>query len=128
MRTNIKELTQQCLNCILMCRWRRCGQALMFSWPISSPFAIIHVDLWSPGYMTDHNDCIALMNTMCDMIQIVVVVPVPDETSTTLGGHSIQNVLMKFGICHLVVIDDGSPLREMFCYVPGFKPELRFPR
>ena len=64
--------------------------------------------------MTDHNDCIALMNTICDMTQIVVVVPVPNETSTTLGGKSIQHVLMKFGICHLVVIGDGIPFKGDF--------------
>ena len=89
MRTDIKEWIQQCPNCILTCRWRRRGRELMFSWPISSPFAILHVDLWSSGHMTDQNGFIALMNTMCDMIQIVGVVPVPDETSATFTRHFI---------------------------------------
>ena len=77
MRNDIKEWIQQYPNCILTRRWHRRGQELMFSWPISSPFTIFHVDLWSPGHMADHN--IALMNTMCEMTQFVVVVPVPDE-------------------------------------------------
>ena len=85
----------------------------MFSWPISSPFAILHVDLWSPGYMTDQHGYIALMNTMCDMIQFVVVVPVLDETSATLASYFMQHVFLKFGICHLIVIDDVTPLREL---------------
>ena len=114
MHADIKEWTQQCPNCILICRWRRRGQELMFSWPNSSPFAIIHVDLWSPGHMTDHNGYIALMNTMCDMTQFVVVVPVPDETSATLVSHLMQHILMKFGMCHLVVIDDGAPFKGSF--------------
>ena len=86
----------------------------MFSWPISSPFAIRHVDLWSPGYMTDQNSYIALMNTMCDMTQFVVVVPVPDETSTTLASYFMQHVLLKFEMCYLVVIDDGNPFKGAF--------------
>ena len=52
------------------------------------------------------------MKKMCDTNQFVVVVPVPDETFTTLASHFIQHVLMKFGICHLVVFNDGTPLRE----------------
>ena len=85
----------------------------MFSWSISSPFALLHVDLWSPGYMTDQNGYIALMNTIYDMTQFVVVVTVLDKTSATLASHFMQHVLLKFGMCHLVVIDDGIPLREL---------------
>ena len=51
---------------------------------------------------------------MCDMTQFVVVVPVPDETSATLASHFMQNVLLKFGMCHLVVIDDGTPYKGPF--------------
>ena len=86
----------------------------MFSWPISSLFAILHVNLWSPGYMTDHNGYIALMNIMCDMDQFIVVVPVPDENSATLARHFMQHVLLKFGMHHLVVIDNGTPFKGDF--------------
>ena len=114
MSADIKEWIQQCPNCILTCRWRRQGQELIFSWPISSPFAILHVDAWSPEHMTDHNAYIALTNTMCDMTQFLVVVPVPDEYSATLASHFMQHVLLKFGMCHLVVIDDGAPFKGSF--------------
>ena len=86
----------------------------MFSCPLRSPFSILHVDLWSPGHMTDHNGYIVLMNIMCDMTQFIVVFPVPDETSTTLASHFMQHVLLKFGMCHLVVIDDGTPFKGAF--------------
>jgi len=52
---------------MLKYRWRRRGQELFFSLPISSPFAILLVDLWMPGYYTNSNGNTALMNTMCDM-------------------------------------------------------------
>ena len=60
-------------------RWRRRDQELMFSWTVSSHFSILRVNLWLPWYRTDHNDNIALMNTMCDMSQFVVVVSVSDQ-------------------------------------------------
>ena len=64
--------------------------------------------------MTDQHGYLSLMNTMCDMTQFVVVVPIPDETSATLASHFKQHVLLKFGICHLVVIDDGTPFKGAF--------------
>ena len=48
------------------------------------------------------------MNVMYDMIKLVIVVPVPNETVATLTEHIMQHVLLKFGICHLVILDDGS--------------------
>ena len=86
----------------------------MFSWPVSSPFAILHVDLWMPGHHTDPNGYMALKNTMCDTSQFIVVVPVPNESSATLASFFMQHVLMKFDICHLVVLDDGRPVKGKF--------------
>ena len=51
------------------------------------------------------------MNAMCDMSQFVVVVPVTNESSAILAENCFQHVLMKFGLCHLVVIDDGTPFK-----------------
>ena len=69
----------------------------MFSWPVSSPFFfILHADLWMPGHFKDRNGNVALMNVMCDMTQFAVVVRV------------------KFGVCHLVILDDGSPFKGVF--------------
>ena len=68
----------------------------MFSWPVSSPFAIIYVDLWMPGKYTDSNGNMALMNTMCDTSQFVVVVPVTNESSAILAKNCFQHALMKF--------------------------------
>ena len=56
----------------------------MFSWPVSSPCAILHADLWLPVHFIDHNGNVALMNAMYDMNQYVIVVPVLDKTAATL--------------------------------------------
>ena len=53
----------------------------------------------------------ALMNAMYDMSQFVIVVPVTKKSSATLAENFFQHVLMKFGLYHLVVIDDGTPFK-----------------
>ena len=86
----------------------------MFSWPVTYPFAILHVDTWIPGYHTYTDGYIAFMNAMYDMSQFVVVVPVPDESSGTLASYFMQHVLMKFDIYYLVVLDDSSHFKGVF--------------
>ena len=64
--------------------------------------------------MADQNSYIALMNTMRDMTQFVVVVPVLDEISSTLASNFMQHVLSKFGMCYLAIIVDGILFKGVF--------------
>ena len=55
-----------------------------------------------------------LMNAMCDMIQFIVAVPDPNEGYGTLESYFMQYVLMRIGLCHMIVLDDGSPFKGAF--------------
>ena len=99
---------------MLTYRWRRRVQELMFSWLVNSPFAILHVILWMIGCHTDTNHYMVLMNAIYDMSQSVVVFPVPDESSATLASYFMQYFLIKFGLCHLVVLCAVSPFKGYF--------------
>ena len=54
------------------------------------------------------------MKTICDINQFVEVVLVLDETFIILSSYFMQHVLMKFGICHLVVINDSTVIKGYF--------------
>ena len=81
----------------------------MFSWPVSSPFAILHADLWIPGHHTNRNGYMTFMDVMCNMSHFVVVIPVTDESSATLVSYFIQHLLLKCVLWYLVILDDGTP-------------------
>ena len=112
LRSDVSDCVNQCPYCMLTYRWHRGGQELMFSWPVSSPFSILHVDLWMTGHHTNDNDYMSLMNDIYDMSQFVVVIPIPDESSAALTSYFMQYILMKFGLCQLVILDDDSPFKE----------------
>ena len=88
LRSDVADWIKKCAHCMLTNRWRRRGQELTFSWPVSSPFTILHVDLWMLGHHTNPKGYMALMNIMCEMSQFLVVVPVPNESSATLAYFS----------------------------------------
>ena len=54
------------------------------------------------------------MNVMCDTSQFVIVLLVPNEILATLVDHFMQHVLLKFGISYLVILDYGSPSKDVF--------------
>ena len=114
MRSNIKTLAKQYPHGMLTYTSRRRGQYVMFSWHVSSLFTILYTDLWLTGNFTDSSGNVTLMNVMCDMTQFVIVVPVPNETASTLAENFVQHVLLKFGIRHLVILDDGSSFKGFF--------------
>ena len=66
------------------------------------------------GHHADINSYMIFMNTMCDMTQFVVIISVPNEISATLAFYIIQHILMKLGLCRLVLLDDGSPFKGAF--------------
>lgn len=68
----------------------------MFSWPMRSSFAIIHVDIWIPSKYTDSEGNMALMNDIYDISQLVVVASITSEASTILVEFYFQLVVLKF--------------------------------
>ena len=70
--------------------------------------------MWMLGNHKDPNGYMVLINAICDTSQLVLVVPVRDNSSTTLADNFMQQILMKFGIFYLVVLDDRSPLNGAF--------------
>ena len=84
LRSDISDWINHSLQYMLTYRWRWRGKESMFSWPVNSLFTILHVDLWMSDHHTYSNSYLSLMNVMCDMSQLIVVVPILDESSTTL--------------------------------------------
>ena len=54
------------------------------------------------------------MNSMCDMTQFVVCVATKTITASHLARLFIENVLLKFCLCALIVIDADSKLKGNF--------------
>ena len=115
MRSDIKLWVQRCAHCISYNVWRTRTSELNYSWPITVPFWIMHVDLWSPGSNTnDNGDKGYLMNSMCDITQFLVSSPTNDITAANLAKLFMADVVLSFGMCSVVVIDDGSSFKSVF--------------
>lgn len=88
---------------------------LHFSWPITVPFWIIHVDLWAPGLQEDDDgNKVYLMNSMCNISQFVVSSPTTDITVAHLAQLFMKYVVLSFDMCSVVIIDDVTSFKQVF--------------
>ena len=55
-----------------------------------------------------------LMNAMCDQTGFVLVNATNHITAGNLARIFLQEVLLKIGLCGLVVVDDGSTFKGIF--------------
>ncbi|MGH7954383.1 MAG: hypothetical protein ACREOZ_00320 [Gloeomargaritales cyanobacterium] len=101
-------------HCIAATPNNRKSSELQFSWPLDSPFAIVHVDLWQPGHTTSRSGHRYILTCMCDMTQFVLTCPVKTTHSHELARVFMQDVLLRIGFCGMVVVDDGSTFKSTF--------------
>jgi hypothetical protein len=113
----VEEVIKECPHCALTNSHLQTASELMYSWPLGSPFAILHVDLWKPGDTIDSDDHISLMHCMGNMTQFVNMVPTTDIHAHTLAKILMREVPLKIGFCAMIVVDDGSIFKELFVKV-----------
>jgi len=111
-----------CPECTLTRTAIRKGSELVYSWPVSSPFYIIHLDVWAPGDAASAYGFKYLLCAMCDLTGFIIITHVPDLSAATLAATFMTHVLLRVGFCGVVVPDAASSFKEQFksmCTVLG---------
>ena len=75
----------------------------------------MHIDLWQPGNLVDASGKkIYLFNCMCDLTQFVISNVVENPNAALLAKSFMDNVVLTFGICSVVVVDSDSKFMDVF--------------
>ena len=115
MRKDIKLWIKSCAACAAYNVWKNRRSELYFSWPITSPFYIMHVDLWMPGKLVnDQGETLQLMNCMCDLTQFVISILVKEAVAETLAKLFMEQVVLSFGMVAVIVVDADSKFLGTF--------------
>ena len=114
MRSDVKNWVTACAECIVNRTWKNRKNDLYFSWPVTIPFWILHCDIWSPGNITDSEGNTSVLNCMCDLTQFVVSIITSDTTAASLSQLIMEHVLLKYGMCAVIVVDAASNFKGIF--------------
>ena len=114
MKNNIIDWVKECTGCITGKHMSLKRSGLVFSWPVTTPFAIVSVDIRSPGDISSDDGQKYLFGNMCDMSQFVVIQGCRNKESSTVAHLLMEGFLLKFGLCLMIICDQGSENRKIF--------------
>ena len=110
--SDITTLCRTCAHCLASRNTIHHNSELSFSWPVSVPFAILHIDLWEPGRVSSSKlwraSATHLLAAMCDLTGFIICEETNLPTSEHLAELFLRRVLLKVGFCSLVVVDADS--------------------
>ena len=72
------------------------------------------MDIRNPGDIVGLTGAKQILNCMCDVTTFIVSVSIKHANSSELAQAFMENVLLKFGLCLVVVVDDGIPFMHIF--------------
>ena len=115
----IIKACKECGPCLASANAIHSSSQLDFSWPVTSPFFILHVDLWQPGQVKSTKASWVkrsthLLAAMCDLTGFVLCDDLCEPDSASLAELFMKSVLLKVGFCGLVVCDADSKFRGTF--------------
>ena len=114
-RNDIKLWVKTCGQCVAYDVWRNRKSEMYFSWPVTTPFYIMHLDLWMPGKLVDNDgNTLQLLNCMCDLTQFVISILVSDARAEVLAKLFMEQVVFSFGMVAVVVVDADSKFLSVF--------------
>jgi hypothetical protein len=114
MKTVISDWVKSCPHCLLTNKHTRREHEVMFSWPVTSPLYILHVDVWVPGDYRDYKGNQYLLTAMCDLTGFVVATATTSTKAQALTVALFQEVLLKVGMCGIIVVDAASTYLKEF--------------
>ena len=91
---------------------RRCRE-LVYSFPIDAPFKVLHVDIYQAGSNTSFAGSTHYLIAACGMTTFAVMESCPTANSTVFAS-SIMKIMLRFGLCHTIVLDKDSKFFSVF--------------
>ena len=103
-----------CADCMPMNNMTRILQHVVRSWPLLTPCTVISMDIWSPGDTVSPTGAKHMLKCMCNMSTFVVGVAVKHVSSSELSRVFMEKVLLKFGLCLVVLVNAGTAFMHIF--------------
>ena len=114
MQKDILICVRSCTACIQAQSTKFTNRQLVRSWPLLTPFAIISIDIWSPGEITSPTAAKYMLNSMCDMTHFVCAVALSHVNAAELARAFMKGTFLKLGFCIVVVVDEDSKFMALF--------------
>ena len=107
MYSYITDMFKKFPGCALSNATKRRSSKLIYSFPIESPFKVIHIDGYTAGKHQSFEGDELYLVACCGMCTFAVMEPIAKGTSTSFAS-AIMKIMLRFGFSHTVVVDKDS--------------------
>ena len=113
MLSYIKDLCGKCPACALSNRHRSRARELVYGFPVTAPFLVIHADGFSAGAQKNFDGESTYLIVACGMTGFAVMEPVKKADAAGFAA-ALMRIMMRFGLCHTLVVDKASAFFSVF--------------
>lgn len=108
-----KEMCSKCPACALANRTHSRAKELVYGFPITAPMMVLHVDGYQAGAAATFDGDSMFLVCACGMTSFGVLEPVKSKDAKGFAA-SLMRVLLRFGLCHTLVLDKDSKFFGVF--------------
>ena len=109
----IKDLCGKCPACALSNRNRTRARELVYGFPIIAPFLVLFADGYTAGAQKNFDGESTYLIVACGMTGFAVMEPVRLANATGFSA-ALMRIMLRFGICHTLVVDKASVFFSIF--------------
>jgi hypothetical protein len=113
MYTYLKRNIDDCVACVLKNGGTRASLELLYSFPLSAPFMVVHADAWVPGKTESFDGFTGLMIVVDHMTGFAAIEPIK-EMNSSLFARSVYVILLRYGLSHTVITGPDSKFKGQF--------------
>ena len=112
MFTNCTIWCKQCPGCALANQTHRVSE-LCYKFPVEAPFLVLHVDGFQAGAHSNFEGSDSYPIASDSMTSFACMEPITTASATTFAS-GLMKIMMRFGICHTLVLDKDSKFLNVF--------------
>jgi hypothetical protein len=103
----VKQMCQACPGCALANPTRSKLSELIYNFPIKAPFLVMHFDAYAASNHAGFEGSECHLIGCCGMSSFACMEPVTNASATTFVS-AIMKMLLRYGFCHMAVLDKDS--------------------
>ena len=103
----IKEMCHKCPGCALANRTHNTSSELVYGFPIPAPMMVLHADGFNAGAIKNFEGDATYLIVSCGMTAFSIMEPVRTKDAKGFAA-ALMKILLRFGMCHTLVIDKSS--------------------
>ena len=107
MYSYIDKMIEKCAGCKLTNPGIRKSAELVYSFPVTEPMVVLHVDCYMAGAIKTYDNVSAYLVAACNMTGFACIEGINESNAASFAG-AIMRIMLRYGMAHTLILDKDS--------------------